>query len=351
MGQLMALFSNAAELKKLREDCPLSEEELEMFRMETGFALKEILRYYAVFKEYVSCLAEHKETSKVELTPEEFQGIPCIAISPLKAQYIKCIPSRTGSGRHQGNVDFAAFLRLLAVTNGDSRTADRLRFAFNMYDLDGDGKVSIKDMTAFIMAVTDFAAQDRGEQAKAKEMLDNAVKQMFKELGREEYLRLEDFAQTLVHTDFAHKYTLHISTKVKPKKMQVLIDKTTNDLEADAERVKKDEERRQQLWELSEEGKAEIKEKQEEEEAKKKKEEEEAAEKKKEEEEEAKKKKEEEEAKKKKEEEEAAAKKKQEEEAAAAAAAAAAGTAAAEEEYYGEEGEGEGEYGEDEYDY
>lgn len=349
MGQLMALFSDAAEMKKLREECPLSDMELETFRMETGFGQKDILRYYSVFKEYVSCLSEEKDKSKIELTPEEFQGIPCIAISPLKQQFIKCIPSRTGSGRHKGNVDFAAFLRLLAVTNGESRTSDRLRFAFNMYDLDGDGKVSIKDMTTFITSVTDFAEQDRGEQAKAKEMLENAVKQMFGELGRDEFLRLEDFSKTLVHSDFAHKYTLHINTKSNPKKTQALIDKTKKDLEAEEERLKKEEERRQKIWESSEDGKAELKEKQEEEEAKKKKEEEEAAEKKKEE-EETKKKKEEEEAaekKKKEEEEAAAAKKRKEEEAAAAAAAAATGTAAAEDEYYDEE---EGEYGE-EYDY
>ena len=349
MGQLMDLFSSGAELKKLREDCPLSDEELETFRMETGFTQREILRFYNLFKEYVAQLAENPG-SKVKLTAEEFERIPCISISPLKSQFVKCIPSITGSGRHKGDIDFAAFLRLLAVTNGDSRTADRLRFAFNMYDLDGDGKVSVKDMIGFVTAVTDFAPQDRSEEARAKEMVENAVKQMFKELGRDEYLRLEDFAQTLVHTDFAHKYTLHLDTKMKPKKLKSLIEKTKSDMEGEEERLKKEDEKRQKLWELSEEGKAEMKEKKEEEERKKKEEEEAAAKKKEEEEAAAKKKKEEEEAaaKKKKEEEEAARKKKEEEEAAAAAAAASAAAApeGGEDEYYEEE---EGEY--EEYDY
>ena len=94
----------------------------------------------------------------------------------------------------------------------------------------------------FVLRATTPRAKALQEQAKAKEMLDNAVKQMFKELGREEYLRLEDFAQTLVHTDFAHKYTLHINTKSNPKKTQALIDKTKKDLEAEEERLKKEEE-------------------------------------------------------------------------------------------------------------
>ena len=293
MGALFSLLNSSADMKKLREDCPLSNEELETFRMETGFTQFKILRYYATFKLYIDCIAEDK--TKMDLTPEEFEQIPCICISPLKSQFIKSIPSKTGNGKHRGNVDFAAFLRLLAVTNGDSRFADKLRFAFNMYDIDGDGKVSVQDVTTFISSVTDFAEQYRAEETKYKELLEDAVKKMFQELGRDEYLRLEDFAQTLMHSDFAHKYQLNINTGMTLKKVQAVIDKNKKDLDGETERLKKEAERRQKIWESSEDGKAELKEK----------EEKEAAEKKKREEEEETKKKEEEEA--------AAAKKKKEE--------------------------------------
>ena len=191
MGQVMDMCSRRKQVAKLRAACSLSDEELETFHMETGFELISILRYFNIFSEYHKCIAENKE--KLELTPEEFKQIPAIQISPLGDQIVRIIPARTGSGFHKGNIDFAAFIRLLAITNGSARKADKLRYAFNMYDIDGDGKVSVEDLRKYAEMCTDFAEQDRSEITKYKELLNKAVDQTFSELGRTDFLRLEDF--------------------------------------------------------------------------------------------------------------------------------------------------------------
>ena len=75
--------------------------------METAFDELTILKYFHVFKEYCKCLS--KEPEKLELTGEEFILIPCLAVNPLRNQFLRCIPSKSGAGNHMGNVDFPAF--------------------------------------------------------------------------------------------------------------------------------------------------------------------------------------------------------------------------------------------------
>ena len=71
-------------------------------------------------------------------------------------------------------------------------------------------------MIGFVTAVTDLPRRTvRGGQ-EPKRWLKMLSSKCSKNWGGR-HLRLEDFAQTLVHTDFAHKYTLHLDTKMKPK--------------------------------------------------------------------------------------------------------------------------------------
>ena len=116
--------------------------------METAFDELTILKYFHVFKEYCKCLS--KEPEKLELEAEEFLQIPCFAVNPLRNQFLRCIPSKSGNGSHTGNVSFAAFMRLMAVTNGEARVAEKLKFAFNMYDMDGDGRIEIEDLVHYL---------------------------------------------------------------------------------------------------------------------------------------------------------------------------------------------------------
>ena len=168
-----------------------------------------------VWKNYCECLQDKSkdekktdggERNELALTGEEFLRIPCFAISPLRHQFLRCIPSKRGAGSHKGDVDFEAFMRLMAVTNGESRAADKLKFAFQMYDMDGDGKIATDDLVMYLEAVTDFDEDTKQQQEEYKEFIKKAAKTTFEELGRDDYLRIEDFAKTLLHSDFGHKY-------------------------------------------------------------------------------------------------------------------------------------------------
>ena len=204
------------------------------YRMETAFDELTILKYFHVFKEYCKCLS--KEPEKLELTGEEFILIPCLAVNPLRDQFLRCIPSKSGAGNHMGNVDFPAFMRLLAVTNGDARVAEKLKFAFQMYDMDGDGKIHIDDLVGYLSLVTDFDEDTTQQVEEYQEFIKKAAKKTFEELGRDNFLRLEDFAKTLLHSDFAHKYVLAMPLNKPLKTIQKKIDKVQVDLEAEHQR-------------------------------------------------------------------------------------------------------------------
>ena len=306
------------------------------YRMETAFDELTILKYFHVFKEYCKCLS--KEPEKLELTGEEFIQIPCLAVNPLRDQFLRCIPSKSGAGNHMGNVDFSAFMRLLAVTNGDARVAEKLKFAFQMYDMDGDGKIHIDDLVGYLSLVTDFDEDTTQQVEEYQEFVKKAAKKTFEELGRDDFLRLEDFAKTLLHSDFAHKYVLAMPLNKPLKTIQKKIDKVKVALEAEKQRMANANERRQKTFDSTPEGKELIKEKEEKEEKDKA----EAEEKKKKEEEEKKKKEEEkkqkeEEEKKKKEEERIKKEKAAAKAAATTAAAAAAATTAQDGQAWGDE--------------
>ena len=277
MGALLAMlgFGEEALRKKLREDCALNDEQLETYRMETAFDLLTILKYFHIWKEFCKCLAKdhEKEPDKLELTGEEFLQIPCIAISPLKNQIIRSIPSKNGTGCHVGDIDFSAFMRLTAVTNGDARMADKLKFAFQMYDMDGDGKIEMHDLIQYLTAVTDFDEETKQQQDEYKEFIKKAAKTTFEELGRDDFLRMEDFQKTLLHSDFAHKYVLALPLN-NVGDVAKEIEKVKKDLEIEAARLVKAEEVRQARYDATPEGKEATKQKEEEEEKKQKEEEE-----------------------------------------------------------------------------
>ena len=198
--------------------------------------------------------------------------------------------------------------------------------------------------------VTDFDADTKQQVEEYKLFIKTAATTTFEELGRDDFLRMEDFAKTLLHSDFAHKYVLPIPLNKPVKNIQKKIDKVKANLEAEEERLKKAVERRQTLYDATPEGKEEIKNKEEKE---AKEEEEEKEQKKKEKEEKTKKEAEDkkiaaEEQKKKNA--EAQVKRQKAAAAATAAAAAAAAQVAADNQGWGgggeDDGYGEGEYGE-----
>ncbi|XP_065833578.1 calcineurin B homologous protein 1-like [Oscarella lobularis] len=130
----------------------LREEEIEEIESETGFTAKQITRLYNRYSNL-------DKANKGYLGREDFQHIPEIAINPLGERIIDAFFDQDdGDGvDQQARVNFRQFIRVLAQFRPVSSTragdlqlnakAKKLKFVFDVYDLDKDEKISREDLT------------------------------------------------------------------------------------------------------------------------------------------------------------------------------------------------------------
>ena len=55
-----------------------------------------------------------------------------------------------------GFIDFTEFLLGVSLLSGNDRIIEKLRFIFDIYDLDGDGRIDIKEMIKVIECLYDL---------------------------------------------------------------------------------------------------------------------------------------------------------------------------------------------------
>ncbi|XP_078515742.1 calcineurin B homologous protein 1 [Lissotriton helveticus] len=122
----------------------LRDEEIEEIKKETGFSHSQITRLYSRFTSL-------DKGENGTLSREDFQRIPELAINPLGDRIINAF---FPEGEDQ--VNFRGFMRTLAhfrpiednwkCTDGGSEPlnsrSNKLRFAFQLYDLDKDDRIS-----------------------------------------------------------------------------------------------------------------------------------------------------------------------------------------------------------------
>lgn len=103
---------------------------------------------------------------------DEFLAHPAIAENPLASRVMDMFDEDRG-----GTVDFSEFVNGLARFSGRGDVEKRLRFAFDVYDLDGDGYISNRELFTMLRVMS-------GEHLKPQQ-LQQVVDRTIRDLDRD----------------------------------------------------------------------------------------------------------------------------------------------------------------------
>jgi len=108
----------------------LSTEEVEQIRQDGTFTEKELHRIYRRFQKL--------DTDKSgTISTEEFLSIPELALNPLLERVISIFDTNKDE-----EIQFSEFLAGLSIFTAKGNKEKKMQFAFNIYDIDGDGFIS-----------------------------------------------------------------------------------------------------------------------------------------------------------------------------------------------------------------
>lgn len=120
----------------------LSPQSIQELRKDVDFSADEIRAWY---KEYLTSLRGGQE----ELTMEEFKNVYNTLFIGDASKFAEHI-FRTFDKDGNGTVNFKEFLIGLCVSGSESSTDIKLKWAFNMYDINGDGYISRLEMKEIV---------------------------------------------------------------------------------------------------------------------------------------------------------------------------------------------------------
>ncbi|VDI10672.1 serine/threonine-protein phosphatase 2B regulatory subunit [Mytilus galloprovincialis] len=131
-----------------RASIQLQDEEIEEIQNETGFSRNQIIRLYSRFESL-------DKSGNGFLSREDFLRIPELAINPLGDRIVHAFFQES----NDETVNFRQFINVLArfrptkvkiSKNKLNTREEKLKFAFRMYDLDGDDKISRDELLAVL---------------------------------------------------------------------------------------------------------------------------------------------------------------------------------------------------------
>ncbi|XP_050406597.1 calcineurin B homologous protein 1 [Patella vulgata] len=183
-----------------RSSMQLQEEEINEIQRETGFSQSQIVRLYSRFTSL-------DKSNNGFLSREDFLRIPELAINPLGDRIVHAFFQES----NDETVNFKQFMRVLArfrpiKTNQDKNKMntreDKLRFAFKMYDLDGDDKISKDELLAVLhmMVGANISEEQLGSIA------DRTITEV--DYNKDNQISFEEFIKAMEKVDVEQKMSI-----------------------------------------------------------------------------------------------------------------------------------------------
>lgn len=120
----------------------LSPQSIQELRKDVDLSPEDIQTWY---KEYLTSLRGGKQ----ELTREEFKRVYNSLFIGDASKFAEHV-FRTFDKDGNGTVNFKEFLTGLCVSGSDTNTETKLKWAFNMYDINGDGLITKCEMKEIV---------------------------------------------------------------------------------------------------------------------------------------------------------------------------------------------------------
>jgi len=108
----------------------LSPEEVEQIQGATNLTQEDLLKLHRRFKKIDT-------DGSGSISRAEFADIPGLTGNPLLDRVLEVFDTD-----HDGEIQFSEFLHNLAIFNQREKREEKLKFAFNIYDIDRDGYIS-----------------------------------------------------------------------------------------------------------------------------------------------------------------------------------------------------------------
>jgi len=187
-----------------RSSLNLQPDDITSIHQETGFTVSQIERLYSRFSSL-------DKVGKGYLAREDFLRIPELAINPLGDRIVHAFFFESKNGTSDDKVDFRDFVRVLAhfrpikkerVEPRLNSRMEKLHFAFRMYDLDGDDKISKEELLAVLTMMV-------GANISSDQLLSIAERTIMEaDTDQDALISFEEFARVLEKTDVEQKMSI-----------------------------------------------------------------------------------------------------------------------------------------------
>lgn len=184
-----------------RSTIMLQRNEIEEIQKETGFTPNQIVRLYSRFTSL-------DKSNTGTLSRADFLRIPELAINPLGDRIVHSFFRDCPDDQ----VNFRQFVKVLAIFRPVKRTSvpqvarntkeNKLRFAFQLYDLDEDSKISADEILAVLQMMVGVNIPDDQLESIAERTLQE------NDLDHDGFISLDEFCAAMEESDVDNRLSL-----------------------------------------------------------------------------------------------------------------------------------------------